>query len=353
MVTGPDGKLSSLLVRRCKVLWKIAAIVFAGGWHYVLDCFSRSDSKSIVQHAASQAMILSPKLRRLSGMTTMTERAYLYWYAKRIFAGRGHIVDLGCWLGSTTISLAMGLEQNHRAKSEKPIHGYDEFVWRSYMDSSAMGTILEGKYRPGDSFLDEFERRTFQLRQYIKPCPGDLAKVGWPGDPIEFLLIDAMKSWAAATGVVQSFFPALMPGVSLILHQGFAHWFTSWIHPIHYRFRDYFEPVYDVPASGSMVFRLNRELPLDLLRQEWSADQFSEQEVDAAFVYSLEIVSSEKRANVMAAKAMYFLHSGRLDRAQEEIAHARSRGYSFASDLSLAERTISEKAEAAKLQVST
>lgn len=337
-----DKKLSNPFFRRCRSLGKIAAIVFAGGWYYLLGFFGDKGDR-VIQHAASQTMVLSPKLRRLHGMTTRTERAYLYWYAKHIFTGKGHIVDLGCWLGSTTVSLAMGLERNRHASFNKLIHGYDEFVWRSYMDLSAKGTELEGKYRAGDSFLDEFERRTSQWRQYIKPCQGDLAKVRWCGDPIEFLLIDAMKSWGAATGVVQDFFPALIPGVSLILHQDFAHWFTSWIHPIHYRFRDYFDPVYDVPSSGSMVFRLSRELPLDLLKQEWSETQFSEQEVEEAFAYSLKIVSSEKRANVVAAKAMYYFHSGRLDRAREEIADAHARGYDFNSELGIAERRIAEE----------
>ena len=50
------------------------------------------------------------------------------------------------------------------------------------------------------------------------------------------------------------FFPALMSGASIIMHQDFAHWYTAWIHPIHYRLREYLEPLYDIPASGSMVF---------------------------------------------------------------------------------------------------
>ena len=221
----------------------------------------------------------------------------------------------------------------------------------TYMDSGAKGTDLEGKYQPGDSFLDEFERRTYRWRHCIKACPGDLAKVGWHGGTIEFLLIDAMKSWDAASGVVRMFFPALMPGISIILHQDFAHWYTAWIHPIHYRLREYFEPLYDVPASGSMVFRLIRPLPPEVLNQEWSPGQFSNEDIDSAFAYSLSIVSKEKRPNVVAAKAMYFLHAGQLDRAKQEIAHARSRGYSFDSDLSIVERRVAEEVVSRRQQL--
>lgn len=343
MVSVQDRKVTTLFIKRFKSRLKTAS-TFAGGCiSYLSHVFGPKNSNTVAMHAASQAMILSPRLRWLHGMITLSERAYLCWYGKHLFAGRGHIVDLGCWLGSTTISLAMGVEHNFRGPFKTSIYGYDEFVWRSYMDSGVKGTKLEGKYQAGDSFLDEYERRTAQWRQCVKPCPGDLAKVGWGGEPIEFLLIDAMKSWGAATGVVQKFFPSLMPEVSLIMHQDFAHWFTSWIHPIHYRFRDYFEPVYDVPLSGSMVFRLIRALPQELLKQEWSAAQFSDEEVDAAFAYSLKIVSFEKRASVVAAKIMYFLHVGQLNRAKQELADAHSHGYSFNSDLSIVERRVTDE----------
>jgi len=78
------------------------------------------------------------------------------------------------------------------------------------------------------------------------------------------------------------------------------------------------------------------------LGQEWSRVQFSNEDIDSAFPYSLDIVSKEKRTNVVAAKVM-FIHAGQLDRAQQEIADARSRGYSFDSDLSTVEQRVDEE----------
>lgn len=318
---------------------KLAKVFFVACLRFLLSLFEGKGS-SATRHECSQLMVLSQRLHRIQGMIGQTEKAYLYWYTKHIFTGEGTIVDLGSWLGGTTISLAMGLEDNKRLTHNKLIHSYDEFVWGAWMNHLVQGTGLEGRYQPGDSFLDEFKHRTSPWQQYVRSCPGDLAKVGWSGSSIEFLLIDAMKSWEAAIGVVQNFFPALIPGVSLILHQDFAHWYTAWIHPIQYRFRDYFEPKYDIPLSSSVVFQLCRPLPLDLLMQEWSVTQFSPAEVDSAFAYSLDIVCSEKRPNIIAAKAMYFLHQGQLDRATKEIAYARSQGYSFDSDLPVIEQQI-------------
>lgn len=352
MMTALDRKITKKIVRRCKYLYRTAATFFAACARYPFGFFDSHAADRASQHAFSQLMILSPRIRRLYGMTTPNERAYLYWYGKHIFSGKGDIVDLGCWLGSTTISLAMGLEHNNHAKVNRLIHSYDKFIWRSSMSDMAKGTSLEGKYQAGDSFLDEFESRTYRWRQFIKACPGDLEKVGWHGGPIEFLLIDAMKSWETATGVVRNFFPALIPGVSIILHQDFAHWYTSWIHPIQYRFRNYFEPLYHVPFSQSMVFQLTRTIPTEMLKQEWSPVQFSNEEVDSAFAYSLSIVSKEKRPNVVAAKVMYFVHTGQLEQARQEIAQARSQGYSFDSDLSNVEQRVTEETAKSRLPLS-
>jgi hypothetical protein len=51
-------------------------------------------------------------------------------------------------------------------------------------------------------------------------------------------------------------FPGSYVGASIIMHQDFAHWYTAWIHPIHYRLREYLEPLYDIPASGKHGIRL-------------------------------------------------------------------------------------------------
>lgn len=41
-------------------------------------------------------------------MLTDREREYLRTFALKEYAGQGAIVDLGCWLGSSTIALATG-----------------------------------------------------------------------------------------------------------------------------------------------------------------------------------------------------------------------------------------------------
>jgi len=292
-------------------------------------------------HEFSQISVISPRLRRLEGMISMSERAYLQWFAKHVFENHGAIVDLGSWLGSTTIPLAMGLVQNAKVDPRlKCIFAYDSFIWRTWMEPNVAGTPLMGKYRDGESFLGEFEKRTESWRERIHVRAGDLLELDWDGGAIEFLLVDAMKSWDLANRVIKSFYPSLVPGRSRVFHQDFAHWFTPWIHLTHYRLRHYFVPEYDIPRSTSVVFRLREPMAPELLAGHYSADSFTADEVHAAFDYSMSVVGPDKRANVAAAKIMHFVHTGDLDQARRELEKCRAQVMDFASDLAFVEQRL-------------
>jgi hypothetical protein len=65
-------------------------------------------------------------------MLSLYERSYLQTYAENTYSGRGEVVDLGCWLGSSTIPLAVGLQHNSAiAAKENRIHAYDIFIWQA------------------------------------------------------------------------------------------------------------------------------------------------------------------------------------------------------------------------------
>jgi hypothetical protein len=292
-------------------------------------------------HQFSQLSVLSQRMTRRLGMTSTTEQAYFRWYAQHIYTGHGQIVDLGCWLGSTTISLAMGLVENrHPGAALRKIHAYDNFVWNPAYDGGVAATPLEGRYQAGQSFLEEFRSRIAPWQARIEVHPADLRHIGPEDGEIEFLLIDAMKSWDLANAIAGNFFPALIPGSSFILHQDFAHCYTPWIHLIHYRFRDYFEPVYDIPLSSSVVFKLRKTIPKELLTSSYQPGSFTTDEIQSAFDYSLGIVCKEKRPNVAAAKVMHFIRLGDRFRAQRELEKCRSQGLSFSSDLSIVEARL-------------
>lgn len=267
------------------------------------------------------------------GMISPDERAYFYAYARQLFTGTGEIVDLGCWLGATTISLAAGLAANpRRAASRRRVHAYDRFIWEAWMDGVRLlgNPPIVRRFRSRDSFLGEFHERIERWKDRIAVHPADLLAEGWRVErPIEFLLVDAMKSWDLTSAILRSFFPWLVPGRSVVVYQDFAFWGEPWVHLINYRLRQYFSPLYHVPASGSMVFELRRHVPVELLSVPYSYDSFSPDEVDAAIEYSATLVAPDVRPDVLAVKALIHVHRGDLEGARRQLDTYRSQGIPF------------------------
>jgi hypothetical protein len=237
------------------------------------------------------------------GMLSIQERQYLYEYTKTEYSGRGAIVDLGCWLGSSTIPMAMGLVENTNPQIEnKQIHAYDLFIWEDWMDDCVSHTNLQGKFKPGDSFLNAYQQQTLPWEKQICSHPGDLTQLGWQGGEIEFLFVDAMKSWELANSIIHDFFPSLVPGQSTIVHQDFSHYYTYWIHLIMYRFREYFEVDYDVSYSASLAFKYKKQIPDEDIKKTYSIECFEADEINAAFNYSASLVAPEKSSIILLAK---------------------------------------------------
>lgn len=269
------------------------------------------------------------------GMTTGNEQTFCRNYAREQYTGAGEIVDLGCWLGATTVSFARGLRRNHaltRETRRKRIHSYDLFQWHPTMDREVAGTPLEGKFREGDSFLPEFESRTAEWAEYFSVNAGDLKAAPWAGGPIELLFVDAMKWPDTAAFILQSFYPRLIPGVSLVAHQDFGDFFTGWIHLIQYRLRACFEVVQEVKKSSTVVFKLIAPIPPDLLTQDCFPQHTDLAEIAAAFAYSASLVSKSMQERVAAAHAMIHLHRGEPDLAKKvmlDFILANLGGYRF------------------------
>jgi predicted O-methyltransferase YrrM len=59
------------------------------------------------------------------GMITEQERAWFRGYAATSYTGAGAIVDLGCFVDSSTIALAGGLRANNKL-IDAEVHAYDK-----------------------------------------------------------------------------------------------------------------------------------------------------------------------------------------------------------------------------------
>jgi len=284
----------------------------------------------------------SKRNKQAFGMTSRHEQHWLRTYAAETYRGIGAIVDLGCFFGATTISLAEGLLLNSRAR-QKQIHAYDLFSWDEVYEAWAKGKEVEGLLTVGDSFLPEFLRRTQKWRDYIVVHEEDLRHARWEWGPIEFLFIDAMKSRELAGAIATNFFPHLVASKSYVAHQDFAHFYTPWIHLLTFRLRDYFSIVADVPRSGTTVFRCEKELLRKDLEMDLSLCACSADELEAAFDYSMSLVADEKKANIIAAKAMAYCERGDIARAREIVTQTQYGPDSLAGELERVKGLVAPK----------
>jgi hypothetical protein len=278
-------------------------------------------------------------------MTSQREQRWLRTYAAHSYRGMGAIVDLGCFLGATTISLAEGLALNSNRNRER-IHAYDLFIWNKGYEKWAKGTEVAGLFAAGDTFLPEFLRRTEKWRDDIVVHEQDLRQARWEQGPIEFLFIDAMKSPEVARAVASNFFPCLVPSKSYVAHQDFAHCSTPWIHLLTFRLRGYFSFVADLPQSS--LFRLEREIEPQALASDLSPAGVSPGEIEAAFEYSMTLVPDDKKANIIAAKAMAYQARGELMRAHEILTQSRYGPASRADEFNTVKGLIQQKLAASK-----
>jgi hypothetical protein len=267
----------------------------------IRDLFSRSPDRK----ERNVPAVDRDRLNGMIGMTWITEREWWFDYASNRFTGRGAMVDLGCWFGSTTASLAEGLSRNADKKAASTrIYAFDRFTWDDWMEFSVRNTPYEGRFRQGDDFQEVFMELTEPYRDNIECVKADLTEYRWEKGDIEFLLVDAMKSWPLCNNILRSFYTHLVPGMSTVLHQDFCHYYPYWIHLCQYRYRDFFKPLPDTIKCNSIAFDYVKKIPDEELTRNLSIEDFTESEIEDAYRYSASIVAPVNTPHIEAAHVM-------------------------------------------------
>ena len=131
----------------------------------------------------------------------------------------------------------------------------------------------------GESSLPAFEHQTRGVSPLLTIHSGDIRTERWAGAPISVCFIDLAKSWDTGDAVWRAFFPALVPGHSLVIQQDLVHWGHPWCAIVMELLADHFEYLGWVWYS-SAVYRCvraisERDLPASLLA-ECSSSQMLE-----------------------------------------------------------------------------
>jgi hypothetical protein len=205
---------------------------------------------------------LPPDAVGIPTMLSKMERRLLYSLARDYTADDAAIVDAGSFLGGSTAALLAGVRDRTEPWAGPPVESYDLFQVDAYMVPKFFAD--DPDLRVGDSFRSRFDSHVARFDVPHVVHEGDLTKLGWSGGPIDVLFLDVLKSWEINDAVLRDFFPSLVPGRSVIVHQDYGWGDTPWI-PISVELMRDSLVLVDWMEWGSHVFFVERELPEELL----------------------------------------------------------------------------------------
>lgn len=263
-------------------------------------------------------------------MISREEQRYLYWLTSTQWRGEGVVVEMGPWLGGSTLCLAAGIEASgHGDRFPTPLHVFDDFVWRAFMGAGPGRPEL----RPGASFEADFRENLAayedRLAVHVASLPEDALPGGHPSDdpeaskrallrwtapePVEILFIDGAKSWEGMRHLLAEVGPHLLPGTSLLVCQDYKYQGAYWVPLIVELLADRLEPVH-VLERNTVTFRLTAPLSAADVRALGSLEEL-EPERGVAL---LEAAAARLRARgdrlgaaiLGAATARFLAHTG-------------------------------------------
>jgi hypothetical protein len=205
-----------------------------------------------------------PDVLAVPSMLSVDERRLLFSLTRDSFTGAGAIIDAGCFLGGSTLALGAGLRANPPAGNRVAVDSYDVFVLDEYMLKNYVNSAGDGQRKPGISCRDLFDRNISSISAMVNVHHGDIRQIGWNGSPIEILFLDIIKAPNTNDRVVSDFFPALIPGRSVLVQQDYIHEVHFWIHITMEYLREYFTYVEFVEYS-STVYLLRKAIPQPVL----------------------------------------------------------------------------------------
>lgn len=250
-------------------------------------------------------------------MLSAQELTLLQWAAHHSFSGKGAIIDAGCFLGGSTAALAAGLKrspvQGTRIRSfDRFTVGEDE-IGRDYIVPFQQITA------PG-SFRAVFDENIRAFAEWVEVHEGDIAQVIWDGSPVEILFVDVAKTPDIDARLIRQFYPCLVPGQSLLIHQDFLWSEVPWLTLSMDFFRDYFEVLDDIPHA-TRLFRCIKAIPQHV------ANSFDYNEVrleaaEEAFERVRSTLDDSSIPRHWLNRARFYKHRGFHSRARQCLKHA-------------------------------
>lgn len=200
------------------------------------------------------------------GMLGQAEGNLLYYLARDYYLGDGVIVDAGSFVGRSAWCFARGLAANARLAphSGPRIHCFDNFLVNDTHTVRVLADAFGLRREIGETIRDVFDRALSGDAHWLEVHQGDFLTINWTPRPIEILLVDIAKTPALNQHLVESMFPHLIPGHSIVVQQDYHHPWLPHVHSTMELLHDYFDLV-EAKCDDSAVFRLTRPVPAGIL----------------------------------------------------------------------------------------
>jgi hypothetical protein len=209
-----------------------------------------------------RGLSLPPDAVGIPTMLSKSERRLLYSLARDYATGDASLVDAGCFLGGSTAALLAGVRDRPDRWTGPPVESYDLFRVEAFTIEKFFRDYPDAQV--GESFRPRFDSHVAPFDVSHVVHEGDITEIGWSGEPIDVLFLDVLKSWEINDAVLRDFFPSLVPGRSVIVHQDYGWGETPWI-PITVELMRDSLVLLDWMEWGSHVFFVERELPAAVL----------------------------------------------------------------------------------------
>jgi len=218
-------------------------------------------------------------------MLSREECRYLHWLGKELWTGRGLIVEVGPWLGGSTLCLAGGMSKSGH-NTRHMLHVIDNFIWREFMSG-----LADLPLQAGESFEPYFKKNLEPFWESIvvyrnalpdeeldhdevalKKRYGQKESVPFFGglvtqEPVQILFIDGAKSWRAMKTLLNLFSGQMRSGDTLLVCQDFKYWETYWVPMMMMRLVDFVEVLHNVRNGTTVTFRLKKAIPASFLEE--------------------------------------------------------------------------------------
>lgn len=252
--------------------------------------------------------VVLPDLPAVPGMTSPAECRYLYWLAQSQLSNAGCLVEIGTWLGRSTLHIAAGLDRSGHAQR---LHCFDGYTWGSG-DSRAADLPL----KPGDDFQKHFEANVSRFGHLVTIHRTWIADIAWSGAPVEFLFLDAPKKHSEITRCLEVFGPSLIPGRSIIAIQDYLYFPAYPLAICLHLLRDHLELAHVVLDGSTVAFRV--VAPLDLARSKpanWDLARWKLDQIHSAWDSILEVLPAAARERLQPGRALHLYDCGFEDEA--------------------------------------